>query len=274
MAPCFARSKGIWRCRWERSFWIGANSKTRHYRLKAISIYSEIKKDFVRQRLAAGAVSGCGKPVPQLTEEDIDTAPRICSQMGPEPFYDAMLANPDFNVIAGGRGYDPSPYIAYCAWASKTPFTNTATEEGRRMFGAFAHMGKIMECGASCARPKGSGAMSIVYEDGSFDIAPADPNSKCTPLSVSAHSLYEKTRPDILAGPGGKLDLTHSKYEQLKDERTVRCRGAEFVFSRDAGLPYQIKLEAARLVGYRSQYMGSYKDRKSIMSCSRELNSP
>jgi len=194
--------------------------------------------------------------------------------MGPEPFYDAMLANPDFNVIAGGRGYDPSPYIAYCAWASKTPFTNTATEEGRRMFGAFAHMGKIMECGASCARPKGSGAMSIVYEDGSFDIAPADPNSKCTPLSVSAHSLYEKTRPDILAGPGGKLDLTHSKYEQLKDERTVRCRGAEFVFSRDAGLPYQIKLEAARLVGYRSQYMGSYKDRKSIMSCSRELNSP
>jgi hypothetical protein len=189
--------------------------------------------------------------------------------MGPEPFYDAMVANPDFSVIAGGRAYDPSPYIAYCAWASKNSFENTATEEGRKMFGAFAHMGKIMECGASCARPKGNGAMATVYEDGSFDIAPTDPNAKCTPLSVSAHSLYEKTRPDILAGPGGKLDLTHTTYEQLADGRTVRCRGAEFVFSRDAGMPYQIKLEAARLVGYRSQYMGSYKDRKCCRAARR-----
>jgi hypothetical protein len=123
-----------------------------------------------------------------------------------------------------------------------------------------------MECGASCARPKGNGASATIYEDGSFDIVPNDPASKCTPLSVSAHTLYEKTRPDILSGPGGWLDLTKSTYEQLADGRTVRCRGATFTFSRDAGKPYQIKLEGAKVVGYRAQYMGSYHDRKCVLA--------
>jgi hypothetical protein len=230
-----------------------------------VTIFSDISKDFVRQRLAAGAVSGCGKPVPDLTEADIASAPRICSQMGPEPFYDAMLENPDFNVLAGGRGYDPAPYVAYAAYASKTPFEKTSSEEAMRMFGAFTHVGKILECGASCARPRGNAAYATIYHDGTFDIAPADPNSKCTPLSVAAHSMYEKSQPDILSGPGGKLDLRQTKYEQLDDERTVRCRGSQFIFSRDQGLPYQIKLEAARVVGYRAQYMGSYKDRRSSL---------
>ncbi|KAF2637851.1 hypothetical protein P280DRAFT_457567 [Massarina eburnea CBS 473.64] len=228
--------------------------------LKTIAIYSEVQKPFLHSRLASNAISGCGSCVPELTRTTIDTAPRICSQMGPEPFYDAMVSNPGFNILAGGRGYDPSPYIAYCAYASQTGFENTSTPEAQRMFGAFAHMGKIMECGAACARPKSNGATGTVYEDGSFDLVPNDPAAKCTPISVSAHSLYEKSRPDVLSGPGGALDLTRSEYEQLGDGRTVRVSGGRFVFSRDAGLKYQIKLEGARVVGYRAQYMGSYHD--------------
>jgi len=42
--------------------------------------------------------------------------------------------------------------------------------------------------------------LQTVYTDGTFDIKPTDPKAKCTTLSVAAHTLYEKTRPDILHG--------------------------------------------------------------------------
>ncbi|KAF1953183.1 hypothetical protein CC80DRAFT_420605 [Byssothecium circinans] len=240
---------------------IAAEVGNESYNLKTIALYSELSKPFIHTRLSSSSITSCGAAVPALTPADIDAAPVICSQMGPEPFYDAMIANPDFDIIAGGRGYDPSPYIAFCAYASQTGFPDDSkSEKMKTLFGGFAHMGKIMECGASCARPKGNGATATVYDDGSFDIVPNDPASTCTPLSVSAHTLYEKSRPDILPGPGGWLDLTESKYEQLADGRTVRCRGAKFTFSRDAGRKYQVKLEGARIVGYRAQYMGSYHD--------------
>jgi hypothetical protein len=120
-----------------------------------------------------------------------------------------------------------------------------------------------MECGGQCATPKSHGASATVYSDGTFDISPHDPDAQCTPASVSAHTLYEKTRPDILSGPGGYLDLTASTYEQLEDGRTCRVRGGLFVFSTDAGQPYRLKLEAATTIGYRSMFMGSIRDRKS-----------
>lgn len=182
--------------------------------------------------------------------------------MGPEPFYDAMTVTPDFNIIVGGRAYDPSPYIAFAAWTSKTPLNYTATPAAKRLWGGFTHMGKILECGGLCATPKCSTVRATVYQDGTFDLTPGEPQSRCTPLSVSAHTLYEKSRPDLLYGPGGWLDLTESSYELLEDGRTCRVKGGSFTFSRDVAEKYTVKLEAARVVGYRSNYMGSIKDRK------------
>jgi hypothetical protein len=69
----------------------------------------------------------------------------------------------------------------------------------------------------------------------------------------AAHSLYEKTRPDILHGPGGAL-LSDARYEQLLDDRTVRVRGSRFQ-SVEQG-QYTVKLESARAVGYFSVFIG------------------
>jgi hypothetical protein len=187
--------------------------------------------------------------------------------MGPEPFLDAMLANPDFNVIVGGRAYDPAPYVAYAAYVSGVRLDDWSSEEARRQIGGFTHMGKIMECGGVCALPKSQGAIATVYRNGTFDISPLDDAARCTPISVAAHSLYEKSRPDILHGPGGHLDLNTANYEQLPDGRTVRVHGATFHWSREAGLPYQVKLEAARIIGHRTMYLGSFKDR--TLACDR-----
>lgn len=84
--------------------------------MKVIGIYSEIPKDFVRQKLADGLISPCGGGVPDLTEHDIATATTIVAQMGHEPYLKAMQENPDFDIIIGGRAYDPSPYAAYCLY--------------------------------------------------------------------------------------------------------------------------------------------------------------
>ncbi|KAI1635265.1 hypothetical protein F4809DRAFT_651336 [Biscogniauxia mediterranea] len=239
---------------------ISANEANEDYSLKTVALFSSIEKGIARNRLRAGAVTGCGDCVPDLTEDDIDASAHIVAQMGPEPFVDAMNANPDFDVIVGGRAYDPAPYVGYAAHLAKLPLDDRHSPEVQRQLGGFTHMGKIMECGGICATPKSHGAIATVYRDGSFEITPLDPGARCTPLSVAAHTLYEKARPDILYGPGGYLDLNTATYEQLEDERSVRVRGSMFHFSQERGLPYQVKLEAAKVIGYRTIFMGSIRD--------------
>ncbi|KAL2878416.1 hypothetical protein SGCOL_006390 [Colletotrichum sp. CLE4] len=171
-----------------------------------------------------------------------------------------MEATPDFDIIIGGRAYDPAPYVAYSMYQLKLQHPGLTSEQVEARHGGFLHMGKIMECGGQCSIPKSHGAVATVYESGMFDVRPIASASRCTPLSVAAHSLYENTRPDILRGPGGALHLDQAHYEQLDDQRTVRARGARFVSSIADGKPYQFKLEAARILGYRSIVLGSVKD--------------
>ena len=67
--------------------------------------------------------------------------------------------------------------------------------------------------------------------------------------------MYEKTRPDLLPGPGGVLDLRQSRYEAL-DERRVRVSGSVFVPSDQ----YAVKLEGAAVVGHRTIFIGGIRD--------------
>ncbi|GAM91176.1 hypothetical protein ANO11243_092230 [Dothideomycetidae sp. 11243] len=238
---------------------------------KVIAVYADMDKSLVHKRLEEGRITGyvqsspvhfvitntpasCGPAVPPLTPDDISSAPLIVAQMGPEPILDAMQSNPSFNILIAGRAYDPSPYIAFAAYArSQHKPLNSIPPS---VVGGFAHMGKITECGALCALPKSKSARATVYTNGVFDITPLDAGAVCTPLSVAAHTLYEKLRPDLLAGPGGVLDLTRAHYTPLDDGKSVRVVGAEFRFSD----PYTVKLEAARIRGFSSLFMGRMVD--------------
>ncbi|KAI1372462.1 hypothetical protein F4677DRAFT_263532 [Hypoxylon crocopeplum] len=239
---------------------IAAEEGNEKYSFKTVAIFSGIDKTLIKDRLRAGAVTGCGACVPPLTEEDIDASTRVVAQMGPEPFIDAMHVNPGFDVIVGGRAYDPAPYVAYCAFLSGAKMDDWRSPAVQRQLGGFTHMGKIMECGGTCAEPKSHGAIATVYKNGEFTISPLTSTARCTPVTVAAHTMYEKSRPDILHGPGGYLDLNAATYEQLDDQRTIRVRGSMFHFSQENGLPYQVKLEAGSIVGYRSMFMGSIRD--------------
>lgn len=152
----------------------------------------------------------------------------------------ALEDDPD--IILGGRSYDPAPFAGYCMFKGVSP-------------GAAWHMGKIMECGGICSVPKGRSMIALMQQD-SFDLVPLNPIERCTPLSVAAHTLYEKTRPDRLPGPGGVLHLDEAHYEQLADDRTVHVSGARFVPTP----VYQVKLEGVERLGHRTIFIGGIRD--------------
>jgi hypothetical protein len=211
------------------------------YKLKIAAIYADVKPELVHERFAQGRVTSCAS-APPATAADIDTSEHIVAQMGMEPILKVLREHPDVNVIVAGRAYDPAPYAAFCML------------HGIEDPGIFWHMGKIMECGANCAEPKGRVILATIRQD-SFDLEPMNPLERCTPLSVAAHTLYEKTRPDLLSGPGGVLDLTGASYLPLND-RTVRVSGSVFRPTPT----YLVKLEGAAIAGQRTIFVGGIRD--------------
>jgi hypothetical protein len=88
-----------------------------------------------------------------------------------------------------------------------------------------------------------------------FVIEPLDPELRCTPQSIAAHSLYENADPFLLREPGGTLDIREASYQAV-DSRAVRVRGSKFIPADQ----YTIKLEGAELVGYQALVIGSVRD--------------
>ncbi len=218
-----------------------AEIATKHgWHFKLASIYADIDKALISRELKAGRVAPLG-PVPPLDPREIDAATVIVAQMGAEPFLKALDESEGVDVVVSGRSYDPSPTAAMAIRAGFDP--------------AMAwHMGKIMECGALCAEPVGRSVMGYLRRD-HFEIEPLNPAERCTAASVAAHTLYEKTHPFLLAGPGGTLDLSQCRYEQVTDRR-VRVSGSKFIPSN----PYTVKLEGAKTAGYRSIFIAGVRD--------------
>ena len=222
---------------------------SRGYRsLKVLKIHAEIPKQVVATALNStpSRISPCGSGVAPLVQQDVSDATRVVAQMGMQPILDAMHANPDFDMIICGRAYDPAPYAAFSYYNGFTDL------------GIMYHMGKIMECGAQCSVPKSREALVTVRKT-SFDVTPLDPNARCTALSVAAHTLYEKSRPDKHYGPDGMLNLTNSTYTELADGRSVRVSGSSFTASTPES-KWTIKLEGARVNGYHSMFVGGCSD--------------
>ncbi|KAJ7698185.1 hypothetical protein B0H14DRAFT_3904864 [Mycena olivaceomarginata] len=151
--------------------------------MKVLTIEAEIDKELVYAGLERGVIRPCGGAVPPLQKEDVDAASRLVAQMGHEPYVKAMQDHPDFDIIIGGRSYDPAPYAAFCI------------HKGIKDLGIAYHMGKIMECGALCATPKSREAMAVVRQ-GSFDLWPlATRGERCTKVSVAGQDACDAVAP-------------------------------------------------------------------------------
>lgn len=214
--------------------------KEKKLSLKMAIIQSEFDREMVKENVRNGNITPLF-PAKELTESDVDESVRIVAQMGEEPFMEALENGAQ--VVLAGRSYDPS---VFAALALKNGFDKALA----------MHMGKILECAAIAALPgSGSDSMFGYLREDHFELEPLSPQRKCTTLSVAAHTLYEKTNPYILPGPGGAINLHETKFEQVTDSR-VRVSGSKFEPTDE----YFVKLEGVRKVGYRTISCAGVKD--------------
>lgn len=209
-------------------------------------IHADLPPGMLRQALATGDLRPL-PPGPEATAADVQESRHVVAQMGVEPFVRALEAGAQ--VVLAGRAYDPAVFAA---------------EPIRRGYdaGLALHLGKILECAAIAATPgSGGDCMLGVLRDDHFLLEPLNPDRACTVTSVAAHSLYEKTNPYLLPGPGGLLDLTETRFLP-ESERVVRVEGSRFVPAAE----HTVKLEGARRVGFRTVSIAGARDPAFIAS--------
>jgi hypothetical protein len=207
---------------------------------KLALIKAEIDKELVYKRWKEGKLLPL-EPAPDLVADELHKTIRIVGQMGVEPIIEALKSGAQ--VILAGRAYDPAVFAA------------PAIEAGFPV-GLSVHLGKILECAAIAATPgSGSDCLFGYLKNNSFEVEPLNPLRRCTTLSVAAHTLYEKSDPYLLPGPGGLLDLKDAHFEQVCD-RMVRVSGSQFKSTS----PYRIKLEGVKRIGYRTISIAGTRD--------------
>jgi hypothetical protein len=216
------------------------------------TIPADVSKETVKEALKAGKITPLTY-VHELTEAHIDESAAIVAQMGVNPLIAALKDG--CQVVLAGRCYDPAVFAAL-------PIS-LGYDAGLAM-----HMGKILECAAIASTP-GSGAdcaLGILTEN-SFILEPLNPIRRFTCESTAAHTLYEKSDPYHLPGPGGMLDLTDCVFNQL-DESRVEVKGSRYVKSSVSN----IKLEGARRIGYRAVSIAGTRDPIMVGSIEKILD--
>jgi hypothetical protein len=197
--------------------------------------YSEVGKDALRRRIAAGdTVTGLDGRAP-LDLATLDATDRIAAMAGIHPYI--KLLDQGADVIIGGRSSDCAIFAA--------PAIRAGFPEGLAYF-----YGKVLECASFCAEPYG-GKESVLGEITMDDVKinALLPEQRCTIASVAGHAMYERATPFYEHFLGGHIDMSGCLYEQY-DERTVRVTGPKYVPASEL----RVKLEGAGKIGER--YVG------------------
>ena len=210
--------------------------------LKVARIYSQVTLDWLRARVECS--SPLGAPWP-LTDEVIDQTTNAVAMIGVEPYLRALDEGAD--VIIAGRSCDDVLFAAHPIWIGLDR-------------GLSLHMGKCIECGPLVATPplQRESVVGIVHPDG-FTVEPLHPGMRCTPESVTGHTLYERLDPYLQAGPGGSVDMSGVVYEAETD-RMVRVTGSRWVPDSD----YKVKIEGSGRVGARKLVIFGFRDPVAI----------
>lgn len=209
--------------------------------IKTAAVWADIDKARVASDLENDALVPLNHTVKPLTKERLEQTNGVVAQMGHEPILRALQSG--FQLVVCGRAYDPSPFAAAAAYY------------GMPLHYGY-HMGKILECAALCALPGTTKdcMMGTITMDG-FLIEPLSQVRVCTPLSVAAHTFYEKEHPYILRGPGIEMQLSDCTFTAM-DERTVLVAGSRLELTK----PYYVKLEGAMPVAYRTFVVAGVRD--------------
>lgn len=219
-------------------------AKEKGLSFKLGTVYSDVSREYVLEKLASGKIINLSDAFP-LTPEKVKESNRIVSQIGVAPFI--RLLSEGCDVIVAGRACDTAIYVAPCLMHGYDPAL------------AF-HMAKIMECGAMCAEPVAAADVMQAYmHKDYFELRPAAKHRRCTVDRVAAHTLYEQSSPYLIYEPDGVVDLSEAKFTQI-DDRTVRIWGAKFKEAETKTL----KLEGTSLSGYRTVCPATVYDPQTV----------
>jgi len=201
---------------------------------KVAVIHSDLDPEVVVRELRAGFLLPTGVG-PELSEEALRES-TIVGQMGIHPIIRALESGAQY--VFAGRACDIALFAADMVRRGIDP-------------GIAYHVGHVLECGALACDP-GSPSDCLVgeiYDDGSALFVAPNPDRRCTPYSIAAHSLYEESHPQLQFYPEGVLVMEHTEFF-APDARTTGIRKSAFVH---AGKPWplSIKLEGARRLGAR-----------------------
>lgn len=203
-------------------------------------IWADIPHSVVEKALQDGRIMPMSANVPELTLPSLADTGGIVAQMGVEPILEALRQSPD--IIVCGRAYDPAPFAAVGIFHGHDPALSY-------------HLGKILECGTLCAEPGTTKDVILGrLDENGFEVWPADDARQCTPVSVAAHTFYEKDHPYLLKGPGMLLDLSSCTFTQTLPGR-VRVEGSRIQYT-----PYTLKLEGVRKAAYRTFVVAGIRD--------------
>lgn len=215
-------------------------------KFKLAYFYSEVDKEYLRQKIKRGITAEGLDGRPDLTVEELNRTDRIVAVAGVHPFIKALEMGAD--VIIGGRSSD-------CAI-----FAAAAIHEGFPENNAY-YIGKVLECASFCAEPymaKETIIGTITQDD--VKVTAMHPAQRCTVASVAGHAMYERSNPYYEYVAGGMLNMTKCNYEQ-HDEKTCRITGAEF---KPIEGKVKVKLEGSGKVGERYIGLAGIRDPYTI----------
>jgi len=208
-------------------------------KFKMAVIHAEQEKAWVRDQLDTGKVRPM-RSAPELAADDIDRAERIVGCMGAEPYMTALDAGAQ--VVLGGRSTDPAPFAA-------------AAMRAQMNAGPAWYAGKMLECGANAAMPKGHDCLHVTVTDDGVVCETPNPDRVCTPGTLANHALHENASPNVFQEPGGVLVTADCAFEAVT-ERSAKVSGMKWTPDET----YTVKIEGAELMGYRAITMCGTRD--------------
>jgi hypothetical protein len=201
---------------------------------KVAVIPAELHAETVIAELRKGALRPTGAG-PELSEDALRKS-TIVGQMGIHPLITALESGAQY--VLAGRSCDIALF---------------ASDMIRRGIdaGLAYHVGHVLECGALACDPGSPSDCLVaeVYDDSSALFVAPNPERRCTPNSIAAHSLYEESHPQLQFYPEGVLVMDKAEFF-ARDARTAGIRGSRFVRAGKPW-PWSVKLEGSRCLGGR-----------------------
>jgi hypothetical protein len=201
---------------------------------------SEVDRSLVAARMREGRTTPLVGAAP-LRATDLSDATHIVAMQGTEPITELLRRGAQ--VVLCGRISDAALYAA------------VPVMRGIPLAQAW-HLARVMDHANTSIEPTEGVATSVygIAARDHFRVEATDPLGRVSSIRVAQAPVYENSSPFELREPPGIVDVSKAHYEQVTPG-VVRVTGSTF-----REMPYSVKIEGAKCVGYRVITVAGMRD--------------